>query len=58
MAELKKTQENVRKGLFQRFSIMQKEMADLRAELKEVKSKIYDETDALLEDFGLLKKVE
>ena len=58
MDELRKTQENVRKGLFQRYSIMQKEMSELRQELKEVKSKIYNETDQLLKDFGMLQKVQ
>ena len=58
MEELRKTQENVRRGLFQRYSLMQKEMESLREEIRTVKSKIYNETDALLEDFGLLKKCE
>ena len=58
MAELKKTQENVRKGLFQRYGIMQQELKDLRQELKQLKSQIYDETDNMLEEIGMLQKVQ
>lgn len=56
LMELRKTQENVRRGLFQRYGIMQKEMEALRNEIHEVKSKIYKETDGLIEDLGLIKE--
>ena len=58
MEALKKTHENVRRGLFQRYDNMKKEMDEMRKELAEVKSQIHQNTDDILEDMGLLKKAQ
>lgn len=51
--QLKKTQDNVRKGLFRRQQEMKKEMDDLRKELAFIKSHIFEETDFLFDKSNL-----
>jgi uncharacterized small protein (DUF1192 family) len=51
---LKKTQENVRRGLFRRIGELQKEIKDLKSELTALKGPTRKHTDDLFEHCGLL----
>ena len=51
---LKKSQDNVRRGLFRRIGELQKEIKDLKTELTSIKGATCRRSDDLFEHFGFL----